>query len=86
MAETSIRPITPADIPAAGPLLVSLNPETPESVVRERLETILSEHTGHDAAQLRHDTDRDRVFDAAGAVEYGLADRVLRDRVLGDRP
>lgn len=44
MAETIIRPITPADIPAAGPLLVSLNPDTPESVVKERLETILADH------------------------------------------
>jgi ATP-dependent Clp protease protease subunit len=48
--------------------------------VRTQLEEILSAHTGKDVAQLRHDTDRDRVFDAAGAVEYGLADRVLDTR------
>jgi ATP-dependent Clp protease protease subunit len=48
--------------------------------VRTQLEEILSAHTGHDVAQLRHDTDRDRVFDAAGAVGYGLADRVLDNR------
>lgn len=44
MAEINIRTITPADIPAAVPLLESLNPETPASVVRERLETILADH------------------------------------------
>jgi ATP-dependent Clp protease protease subunit len=48
--------------------------------VRTQLEAILSAHTGRDVAQLRHDTDRDRVFDAAGAVAYGLADHVLDHR------
>ncbi|MFC0107658.1 ClpP family protease [Kibdelosporangium aridum] len=49
--------------------------------VRTQLEEILSAHTGRDVADLRHDTDRDRVFDAAGAVEYGLADHVLNHRL-----
>ena len=48
--------------------------------VRTQLEEILSAHTGRDITSLRHDTDRDRVFDAAGAVEYGLADHVLNHR------
>ncbi|MER7013175.1 ATP-dependent Clp protease proteolytic subunit [Saccharopolyspora sp. NPDC000359] len=48
--------------------------------VRTQLEEILSAHTGRAVVDLRHDTDRDRVFDAAGAVEYGLADRVLDRR------
>lgn len=48
--------------------------------VRAQLEDVLSRHTGRDVSVLRHDTDRDRVFDAAGAVEYGLADRVLARR------
>lgn len=48
--------------------------------VRTQLEEILARHTGRDVAQLRHDTDRDRVFDAPGAVEYGLADQVLDQR------
>lgn len=48
--------------------------------VRAQMERILSEHTGHDVADLRRDTDRDRVFDAAGAVDYGLADQVLDHR------
>jgi ATP-dependent Clp protease, protease subunit len=48
--------------------------------MRNQLESILSRHTGRDVEQLRHDTDRDRVFDAEGAVAYGLADRVLDQR------
>lgn len=48
--------------------------------VRTQLEEILSRHTGRAVADLRHDTDRDRVFDAAGAVAYGLADHVLDQR------
>ncbi|MFC3453464.1 ClpP family protease [Amycolatopsis speibonae] len=48
--------------------------------VRTQLEEILSSHTGRAVSDLRHDTDRDRVFDAAGAVAYGLADHVLDSR------
>lgn len=49
--------------------------------VRTQLEEILSTHTGRDIATLRHDTDRDRVFDAEAAVAYGLADHVLAERL-----
>jgi ATP-dependent Clp protease protease subunit len=48
--------------------------------VRTQLEEILSLHTGRSVEELRHDTDRDRVFDAPGAVAYGLADQVLERR------
>ncbi len=48
--------------------------------VRTQLEDILSRHSGRSVAELRHDTDRDRVFDAPGAVAYGLADQVLERR------
>ncbi|HEX6345198.1 ClpP family protease [Umezawaea sp.] len=48
--------------------------------VRTQLEEILSAHTGRAVADLRHDTDRDRVFDAKEAVDYGLADLVLDQR------
>lgn len=48
--------------------------------MRNQLESILARHTGRGVEQLRHDTDRDRVFDAEGAVAYGLADRVLDQR------
>ncbi|MFS8098589.1 ATP-dependent Clp protease proteolytic subunit [Lentzea alba] len=48
--------------------------------VRTQLEEILARHTGRSVSELRHDTDRDRVFDASGAVAYGLADMVLEER------
>jgi ATP-dependent Clp protease, protease subunit len=48
--------------------------------VRGQLEVILARHTGRSTEQLRLDTDRDRVFDAHGAVDYGLADVVLEER------
>ncbi|MER7796410.1 ATP-dependent Clp protease proteolytic subunit [Microbacterium sp. NPDC096154] len=48
--------------------------------VRGDMEQILSAHTGRTGEQLRHDTDRDRVFTGEAAVEYGLVDRVLVER------
>ena len=48
--------------------------------VRAEIETILSRHSGQSVETLRHDTDRDRVFTAAQALEYGLADNVLDHR------
>lgn len=49
-----------------------------DEVVRQRsqLLEILSAHTVHGVAELRADTDRDRVFTAEAAVAYGLADHV----------
>jgi ATP-dependent Clp protease, protease subunit len=53
-----------------------------EEVVRIRaeIEAVLSRHTGQSAQTLRHDTDRDRVFTAQGAVDYGIADQILGGR------
>jgi ATP-dependent Clp protease protease subunit len=48
--------------------------------VRNQLEAILARHTGRSVEELRHDTDRDRVFDAREAVSYGLADHQLDRR------
>ncbi|MFG1827380.1 ClpP family protease [Microbispora bryophytorum] len=48
--------------------------------VRAQTEEILSLHTGVDVARLREDTDRDRVFGAREAVEYGLADELIMTR------
>jgi ATP-dependent Clp protease protease subunit len=48
--------------------------------VRNQLEAILARHTGRTLDELRHDTDRDRVFDADAAVAYGLADHLLDQR------
>jgi ATP-dependent Clp protease protease subunit len=45
--------------------------------IRAELEEILSLHTGQTIETLRHDTDRDRVFTAKAAVDYGIVDTVL---------
>jgi ATP-dependent Clp protease protease subunit len=54
-----------------------------DEVVRLRadMEAVLSLHTGQSAQTLRADTDRDRVFTAHQALEYGLIDQVISDRV-----
>jgi ATP-dependent Clp protease protease subunit len=48
--------------------------------VRADIESILARHTGQETATLRADTDRDRVFTAKGALEYGLIDQVIEER------
>jgi len=48
--------------------------------VRRDLETVLAEHSGRPIAQVREDLERERVLDAQSAVDYGLADTVLRRR------
>jgi ATP-dependent Clp protease protease subunit len=48
--------------------------------VRSDIEGILSRHSGQSVEKLRHDTDRDRVFTAEGARDYGLVDAVLDRR------
>ncbi|GAB3666757.1 ATP-dependent Clp protease proteolytic subunit [Actinocorallia lasiicapitis] len=48
--------------------------------VRAEMEEILSRHTGHPAAKIREDTDRNLTLDAREAVAYGLADAVITSR------
>ena len=48
--------------------------------VRAEMDEILSRHTGHPAAKIRADTDRNMTLSAHEAVAYGLADRVITDR------
>ena len=50
--------------------------------IRAQVEDVLSRHTHHDAATLRADMDRDKVFTAEEAVAYGLADQVVSRRLL----
>ena len=50
--------------------------------VRLQLETILAQHTGQTPEQIRDDIERDKVFTAADAAEYGLVDRVVQSRAL----
>jgi len=48
--------------------------------VRSEIDEILSRHTGHPITKIRNDTDRNKTFSAAEAVDYGLADEVLTSR------
>ena len=50
--------------------------------VRERLNTILAEHTGQDLDIIGNDTDRDNFMNAEQAQAYGLVDEVVAKRVL----
>ena len=49
--------------------------------LRERLNKILSMHTGKSEQQIASDTDRDNYMEASEALEYGLIDTVLSNRV-----
>jgi ATP-dependent Clp protease, protease subunit len=44
--------------------------------VRSDIEEVLSAHTGQSVETLRRDTDRDRIFTAGAAVDYGLIDEI----------
>ncbi len=48
--------------------------------VRDRLNQILAEHTGQSLQKVREDTERDYFMSADAAVEYGIVDRVVRNR------
>ena len=48
--------------------------------LRAEMEAVLSLHTGQSVETLRADTDRDRVFTAQAALDYGLADQILTER------
>ena len=49
-------------------------------LVRERLNTILSNHTGQPLDKIQNDTDRDNFLGADQAKEYGLIDEILVSR------
>jgi len=48
--------------------------------MRERLNEILSHHTGQPLTRIKEDTDRDYIMGAAQAKDYGLIDDVLTRR------
>ncbi|SHE21500.1 ATP-dependent Clp endopeptidase proteolytic subunit ClpP [methanotrophic endosymbiont of Bathymodiolus puteoserpentis (Logatchev)] len=48
--------------------------------IREKLNKILSHHTGQDMEKIQADTDRDNFLSAQESVEYGLIDKVLSNR------
>jgi ATP-dependent Clp protease protease subunit len=49
-------------------------------LVRDRLNRIMSHHTGQEMDKVKLDTDRDNFMSADAAVEYGLIDKCLNSR------
>ncbi|MEW8223665.1 MAG: ATP-dependent Clp endopeptidase proteolytic subunit ClpP [Candidatus Thiodiazotropha taylori] len=49
-------------------------------LLRERLNTILADHTGQSLEKIKEDTERDNFMGGEEAVAYGLIDSVLSDR------
>ncbi len=47
---------------------------------KQRLNEILAFHTGQPVEKISRDTDRDNIFEADAAKEYGLIDLVIRRR------
>ena len=48
--------------------------------MRDRIEEILSFHSGKSKEEIHNDTERDKILSAEDAVKYGLADQVMNRR------
>ncbi|HJP42759.1 MAG TPA: ATP-dependent Clp protease proteolytic subunit, partial [Gammaproteobacteria bacterium] len=48
--------------------------------MRERVNEILSSHTGKSIKEVTSDTDRDNFMNASNALDYGLIDTILSNR------
>ena len=48
--------------------------------MKQRINTILANHTGQATDRIDKDTDRDYILQASEAVEYGLVDQVIAKR------
>ncbi|WP_025274993.1 ATP-dependent Clp protease proteolytic subunit [Haloglycomyces albus] len=48
--------------------------------MRDQLEEVLARHTGNDVERIRKDIERDKIFTAEEAAEYGLVDNILAYR------
>ena len=48
--------------------------------IKEKLNKALADHTGQDIKTIERDTDRDNFMSADDACEYGLIDKVLKER------
>lgn len=48
--------------------------------VRDRLNKIMSTHTGQSLEKVQQDTDRDNFMSGQDAVDYGLIDQILSER------
>lgn len=64
MAEINIRPLVAADLAGAADLLATLNVETPVALIRQRLDTLLADHSHY---QLLGAFAGDKLTGVAGA-------------------
>ena len=48
--------------------------------VRERLNQIISKHTGQEIEKIHRDSDRDFILEAEAALDYGLVDKIIVSR------
>ena len=49
--------------------------------IKEKLNRLMAEHTGQPLEKVSQDTDRDNFLSAESAVEYGLVDSILEERL-----
>ena len=49
--------------------------------IKDKLNTLMAEHTGQPLEKVSQDTDRDNFLSAESAVEYGLVDAILEQRI-----
>jgi len=49
--------------------------------LRERLYTLMAQHTGRTVEEIARDSERDNFLTAKDSLEYGLIDQVLDKRV-----
>ncbi|NOY91261.1 MAG: ATP-dependent Clp endopeptidase proteolytic subunit ClpP [Deltaproteobacteria bacterium] len=54
--------------------------------LRERMNQIMSAHTGKDVDTIKNDTERDRYLSATEALEYGILDDVIAPRKTVSAP
>ena len=50
--------------------------------IRDKLNKVLSHHTGQTLQKIEQDTDRDNFLSADQAVAYGIIDKVLTNRIV----
>ena len=49
--------------------------------IKEKLNTLIAEHTGQPIEKVAQDTDRDNFLSAQASVDYGLVDAILEKRI-----
>ena len=49
--------------------------------LKNKLNAILSKHTGQDLARIEQDSDRDFWMSAKEAKEYGIVDKIIKTKI-----